>query len=153
MIFTFQSVQDSIVVSTPGFHLRGPGSIPRVGVESISKNWTFLFISKDKWFVKAAHSSESWDLCLKFFKNLELSLDSRSEREFPALSWNWLQLRASRFLRFPLWAGTSCSEPESRLKSKSLNIVRTQQKLCFQHRAHNPGPYKGNRVSRKAYIF
>ena len=147
MIFTFQSVQDSIVVSTPGFHLRGLGLIPRVEVERMSKNWTFLFISKDKWFVKAAHSSESWDLCLKFFKNLELSLDSRSEREFPALSWNWLQLRASSFLRFPLWAGTSCSEPESRLKSKSLNIVRTQQKLCFQHRAQNPGPYKGNRVS------
>ena len=135
------------MVSTPGFHPRGPGSIPWVGVESISKNWIFLFISKDKWFVKAAHSSESWDLCLKFFKNLELSLDSRSEREFPALCRNWLQLIACGFLRFLLWAGTSCSEPESRLKSKSLNIVRTQQKLCFQHRAQNPGPYKGNRVS------
>ena len=124
MTITFQSVQDSIVVSTPDFHLRGLGSIPRVEVESISKNWTFLFISKDKWFVKAAHSSESWDLCLKFFKNLELSLDSRSE-------------------------------PESRLKSKSLNIVLTQQKLWFQHRAQNPGPNKGNRVSsiEKNIIF
>ena len=79
MIITFQSVQDSIVVSTPGFHPRGPGSIPRVGVESISKNWIFLFISKDKWFINATHLSESWDLCLKFLKNLELNLDSSLE--------------------------------------------------------------------------
>ena len=126
MIFTFQSVQDSIVESTPCFHPRSPGSIPWLGVESISKNWIFLFISKDKWFVKAAHSSESWDLCLKFFKNLELNLDSSSEPE--------------RFL-------VSSSELESRLKSKSSNIVLTQQKLWFQHRAQTPRPNKGNRVS------
>ena len=74
----FQPSLDSILVSIAGFHPRGPGSIPGVGDKSVSKNWRFLFISKDKWFVKAAHSSESWDLCLKFFKNLELSLDSRS---------------------------------------------------------------------------
>ena len=58
--------------------------------------------------VKAAHLSESWDLCLKFFKNLELNLDSSSEPE--------------HFL-------VSSSELESRLKSKSSNIVLTQQKL------------------------
>ena len=124
MTCIFLTGLDSIVANIPGFHSRGLGSIPGMGDESISKNWTFLFISKDKWFVKAAHSSESWDLCLKFFKNLELSLDSRSRAEI-----------------------NSRSEPESRLKSKSLNIVLTQQKLCFQHRAQNPGPYKGNRVS------
>ena len=42
MILTFLSVQDSIVVSTPGFHPRGPGAIPWVGVESISKNEHFF---------------------------------------------------------------------------------------------------------------
>ena len=64
MTYTLQSVLDSIVANTPGFHPGGPGSIPEMGDESISKNWRFLFISKDKWFVKSAHLSDAWDLYL-----------------------------------------------------------------------------------------
>ena len=38
MTSLFQSSLDSILVSIAGFHLRGLGSIPGVGDESISKN-------------------------------------------------------------------------------------------------------------------
>ena len=138
MKLSFQLFLDSIMASTP-CRPRGPGLSPRVGDESISKNWRFLFISKDKWFVNAAHLSEFWDLYLYLIQALFPMLpESDFSREI-CFQQHWKEPESdfSREICF-----------QQHRKQGLVNIiVLSQQKLWFLHRIQKHVPNKGNCIS------